>query len=116
MKEKTLLKFSLISILLSLFLLFIFVDQLELDLTTISQTENIQEETSLKIIGRVRRITDTEKVAFIELEQQELKTIDVILFKERNLSLQENDLIVVEGSLEEHRGEKEIIANRIEIK
>lgn len=116
MEEKTLKKIALVFSLLSLVLLYIYLQNQQLDFTPISQAKEEPEGNTVKIFGRVKRFTNTNKVAFIELEQQEFKNIDIVLFKDRNITLQKNDLIEVEGSLEEYQGEKEIIANRIELK
>jgi len=66
----------------------------------------------VKLTGKVLRVQQTEKVAFIELAHM-VKT-EVALFKPRALSLKENDTVTVRGVIEEYQGQKNLVAYSIE--
>jgi len=65
-----------------------------------------------KIEGRVSKITETEKIAFLKISQE--CSIDAVLFKgRRNLSYLEGQNIVAIGNTGEFDGKKQYILNEI---
>lgn len=116
MKEKTLFKISLVGAILGVLILYLVSLQGSIEDKTISELNEVEDEDDVKIAGLVKRVTDTEKVIFLELAQEEVKTITVVLFKDKNISLAEGDIVEIEGSVETYKGEKEIIGNRVEVK
>ena len=116
MKERVLFKISLIGAVLGVLILYLVSLQSGLDESLISELGNFDDEDDVKIVGVVTRVTEKEKVAFLEVAQEEVKSITVVLFKDENISLVEGDYVEIEGSLETYRGEKEIIGNKVEVK
>lgn len=89
---------------------------LEIKESTISQLDNGADGDEVLVRGVVKQITNKDKVAFLEVAQEEVKTVSVVLFKDENVSLAVGDYVEVEGTTETYLGEKEIIGSRVEVK
>jgi len=55
-------------------------------------------------------------VAFLDVAQEEVKSVTVVLFKDSDIEISEGDIVEVEGSIEDYLGKREIIGNRVEVK
>ena len=73
MKEKSLFKISLIGAVVGIFVLYIVSLQIGVDEVQISELEGLKDEENVKIMGVVSRVSNQEKVAFIEVAQEEVK-------------------------------------------
>ncbi|MBT3813904.1 hypothetical protein HOE37_05245 [Candidatus Woesearchaeota archaeon] len=111
MQEKTILKTSLIVVLVGLAFLFFYAE--EIDLKAINNVDESNSGESIKLTGTISKLTTSDKVAFIELEGQQTIKTDVILFSSENVYLQEGDYVEIYGTVEEYNSEKEIIASKI---
>lgn len=112
MQEKLLLKISLIGALIGILILFFLSEHfINVDEVSIEKLDELNEGTDVKIKGIVRRLTDLEKIAILDISQP--KSVTVILFKEGNLTIKEGDYIQVVGEIEEYEGKMELIANEI---
>jgi uncharacterized protein YdeI (BOF family) len=114
MQEKQLIKVSLIVAAVGLLILLFFADSFEL--VTVSNIDNIENEQEVKLQGVISRLTQLEKVVFIELEGQQVIKSDVILFPNEDLYLQEGDYVEIIGEIEEYNNKKEVIASEIILK
>ena len=114
MQEKQLIKTSLIIAGIGLVILLFFADSFEL--VAINNIENIENEQEVKLQGVITRLTQLDKVVFIELEGQELIKSDVILFPDEEIYLQEGNYVEITGTIEEYNNKKEVIANEIVLK
>lgn len=65
------------------------------------------------IKGEILSINDIGNLAFLTVAQEKIETVDVILFKDSPLVLEEGDNVVISGSVEEYKGELEIIGNKV---
>ena len=115
MKEKKLLKIALICSLIGLFILFIFSDNISISEKDISKIQDEDISDSVRIIGTVNRVSNSDKVAFLELSQERIDTITVVLFKDKNISLMPGMRVEIVGSIEDYNVEKEIIGNRVSL-
>lgn len=115
MKEKTLLKIALISGIIGLVILFLVSDNLEIKEKDIDKINKANVEEDVKLIGTISKMTQLEKVAFIELQQPATMTVIVFKAKNKNLSLYEGDNIEIIGEIDEYEGELEVIAQRIRV-
>lgn len=113
MKEKTLLRIALISGIIGIVILFIISDNIEINEKNIDKINKANVEEDVKLTGTISKITQLEKVAFIELEQP--ATMTIILFKDKNLSLYKGDNVEIIGEIDEYGGELEVIAQRIRV-
>ena len=113
MKEKNLLKIAVICALIGIFTLFIFSEQIEIKEKTIEKitSENVDE--TIKVKGIVTRVTNMEKVAFLEVSQPQ--EITIVLFKDSNITLEQGSYVEIEGSVEEYEGKLEVIGNKIKV-
>ncbi len=114
MQEKQLIKTSLIVASVGLLILLFFADSFEL--VAINNIENIENEQEVKLQGVITRLTQLEKVVFIELEGEQIVKSDVILFPDEDLYLQEGNYVEITGTIEEYNNKKEVIANEIVLK
>ncbi|MBT3836137.1 hypothetical protein HOD05_04115 [Candidatus Woesearchaeota archaeon] len=114
MEEKTLLKISLVAIILGLSFLFIYSGELELK--AVETLENIPNEETVRLTGKIAQLRETESAYFLKIEGSKIQTTDVILFPEEKLFLKEGQFVEVTGDTEEYKGKKEVIANKIIVK
>lgn len=113
MKEKNLLKIAFICGILGVVILFLISENTEISEKDIDKINKDNLEENVKLKGRITKITQLDKVTFIELEQP--STITVIVFKDENLSLYKGDDVEIIGEIEEYEGELEVIAERIRV-
>lgn len=116
MDDKMLLRVALVTAVVGLFVFLLIVEKVEVGERSIAKIDELPEGKEIKVVGVVQRVSQQETVAFIELAEEKIETITVVLFKDKNVSINEGDFIEVVGSLEEYRGKKEIIGNKVEIK
>ena len=116
MKEKTLFKIAAVCSLIGLVVLFFVSGHItikEIDVGKINGEDVGQE---VKVIGRIERVSDTDKVMFLQVGQEKVETISVVLFKEGKIGLKEGDYIELVGELDEYDGEYSIIANAVKVR
>ncbi len=114
MKESTLLKIALISAILGTAALYFIAGQIEVNEKSIDKITSDYIQSDVKIIGHVMKISETDKVAYVDVAQP--KSISVVVFKDGKLQLKENDYIEVTGMVEEYEGNLQLIANEIKVK
>jgi len=115
MKEKTLLKIALSCSVVGLVVLFFISDNISVDTVDIGKIEDEEIGKIVKITGLVIRVNNMEKVMFIQVGQETVEKVDVVLFKDYDFDLSEGSYVEIIGEIEEYKGKKEIIANRIKI-
>ncbi|MBW3015257.1 OB-fold nucleic acid binding domain-containing protein [Candidatus Woesearchaeota archaeon] len=110
MKEKTLIKISIIITILGLGILFLIADNIEVTEDSITPN-NIDRD--IKVSGVVNKVTDLGKVMFIDIT--EAKPCTILIFKKEYQAYQikKGDSIIATGELEEYNGTLELIANDI---
>lgn len=112
MKETALLKIALICSLAGLFMLYLISTRIEpKDYKPSILNKNIGDDVKLK--GVITRITDKGNVVFIEVNQQ--SPINVVLFTDDALKLNNGDNVEVIGKFQEYNGKPEIIAEKITV-
>ena len=114
MEEKTILKISLVLVLIGLVFLYFYSSQL--NLTAVQNYDNLELEEEVKLLGTVNRVSQSDKVIFLELQAQKKENLDVIVFLDSNILVQEGDYLELTGTVEEYNGKKEIIASKIIVK
>ena len=115
MKEKTLLKIALICSLVGIVVLFFVSEKISISQVDLDRIDEMDIGTDVKIIGRIERATDVEKVMFLEIGQEKIEKVTVILFKDSDISLKEGDYVEVTGEIDDYNGEREVIANKVRI-
>ncbi len=114
MQEKTLIKFSLIVTILGLSFLFVYAQSFDLRLVPDLEMTSPSEKVAMK--GTVKNLKVTDKAIFFELEGEKIVHTDVILFADESIYLREGDHVELTGQVEEYKGEKEVIAEKIVLK
>lgn len=97
-------------------LIFLFFYAEEVELKSVARIDSELPEEEVRISGRISRLSDHDKVMFLELQGERIETIDVILFKEEDLFLHEGDYVEITGTVEEYEGKKEVIASKVVLK
>ena len=69
----------------------------------------------IKLIGKIERVTNADKVVFLEISELKTEKISVILFKDRDIDLIEGSYVEVSGEIDDYNGKREIIANSVKI-
>ena len=111
MEEKTIWKVSLLTVLLGLTILYFYTEKVELK-SNIDLSE-IPIDQEVKIRGEITSLRIHEKVIFLEITGERVETVDIVLFNDQDLFLEEGNYVEIEGRVEEYNGKKEIIADKI---
>ena len=109
MKEKTLIKISLIFSVIGIVFLYYLVGNVSLDEKEIDKINYIDQD--IKIKGVVTNIDERDKGAFVEIAQPNV--MKVVIFKDDELNLKINDYIEITGNVEEYNGKLQIIAEEV---
>lgn len=116
MKEKTLLKIALTCSIIGIVFLFVIFNNIDVKHSDISKIQDEEDIGNIvKIYGKVIRASDTGKVLFLEIGQEKIERIDVVVFKEEDINISEGEHVEIIGEVEEYKGKKEIIANKVSI-
>ncbi|MBI4148880.1 OB-fold nucleic acid binding domain-containing protein [Candidatus Woesearchaeota archaeon] len=113
MNERVLLRVSLAAGTIGILVLFYLSEHITIGERTIDKLSAADLEADIKIKGVVQAIEDHEKVAFLTVAQ--LKDIQVVLFKEGNLSLRNGQLVEVIGTVDEYEGKLQLIGNEVRV-
>jgi len=111
MEDKTLLKVCLMIGLLGVLLLY-FISS-GIDLGAVEGLEEAEEDEEVKVKGVLGRVTEKEKVVFLEILNEKVEKVKIVLFKDGEVGLKEGDYVEVVGTVEEYLGEKELIGNKV---
>ncbi len=110
--EKFVFKISLIVLIIGLISLFIIAE--EFNPKAVESIDKPLEE--VKISGKVNKIVNKNKVSFLEIEGKKIENVEVVVFGNENIFIQEGDIVEISGIVEEYKGKKEIIADKIILK
>jgi len=116
MKGNTLLKISIICAIIGVSALYFISEQMEVKQVSINNLTDEEIGKEVKIIGRVERASNTDKVIFLEVGEQKIVTVSVVLFKDKDVALKEGDYVELIGTIEEYKGEYSIIANAVKVR
>ena len=113
MKEKTLLQIALIAGIAGIVVLFFVSTTIEINEKTIDKinTQNVGED--VKLIGTIKNVYQSENAYFIEISQP--SSLTIILFKDKNISLQVGDTVEIIGKIDEYEGKLEVIGQRVRV-
>ena len=114
MQEKQLLKICIIISIIGLSLLYLYSEEIELK--PIRTIEESKVDQVIKLQGKVNSLSQQEKIAFLDVENEKIELTKVILFKDEDIWLKEGDYVEITGTVEDYKGEKEIIANKVTVK
>ncbi len=112
MKDSLLIRIALITSIIGIGFLIIILTTTGLQEIDISEAKELEEDATIRITGRVERITSKEDFSIINIKKEE--EITVILFDKVNLS--KGQRVEVIGKTKDYKGEKEVIAEKIVVK
>ncbi|MBW2981895.1 hypothetical protein KY343_03390 [Candidatus Woesearchaeota archaeon] len=115
MREKTLFKIALICSFLGLIGLYFVSENASVERINISNIDKVDLGDEVKIIGKIERVTNSDKVVFLKISEMKTESVSVILFKDRDIDLIEGSYVDIEGEIDEYNGKREIIANSVKI-
>ncbi len=113
MQEKTLFRLSLAAALAGLLFLFFYAGTVTLERA--ERFDSLLPEEKVTLRGILTKVSEQEKVVFLQLDGERRETIDVVLFREENIPLQKGDYVEITGTVEEYEGKKEVIAGKVEL-
>lgn len=113
MEESFLLRAAVVCSIIGVIALYLISGRIDAGEADISRITSGQADGDVSVSGRVARMTEKDSFMIIELEKEE--RIDVFLFKNSHVLLNEGDYVEVRGSVDEYEGEKEIIADEIRV-
>ena len=112
MKEKDLLKVSLVFSLIGILIIFILTGTLEVERYNIGSLSKENLDDTVKVKGIIENYGETPGLYLINLKDDTGK-ITVVIFKDEELELQEGLEIEIVGDIVEYEDEIEIIAKEI---
>jgi len=114
MDEKSLQKIAIITVVIGLLVLFFYAQEVKLDI--VPQIDNLPSSEDARIQGIITKLTKKDTVYFLTVEGQRPETMDVVLFPDQDIYLQEGSFVDIQGTVEEYNGKKELIAEEIVMK
>lgn len=111
MKEKTLLRISIIGALVGVFVLYLISDSIKIDETSISKITDENIGNDVKVTGVVKDVFNGEKSSIITITQPEEMKIVVM----ENVSVKGGDYIEVIGDVQEYNGRLEVMGQRVRV-
>lgn len=112
MNNKKLFNFCLILSVISLFILLLFTEFIELKETPIKNIDYKLMDQRVKTSGIITNVVETKGLYILDLKDNSNK-ITVLIFKKGSLILERNSFVSVEGTVSEYENQTEIIAKRI---
>ena len=107
------LKIALTSSLIGILALFFVSNNIEIDQKKITELDKINLDQDIRIKGVVSEVRDLDKILVLDIAQPQ--TVNVMLFKDGNISINKGDFVDIKGNLKDYQGKKEIIANKIDV-
>ncbi len=113
MHEKTIFRISLLVTIAGLLFLFFYAGAVRLE--RVERIDSLLPEEKVTLRGVLTRVSEHEKVVFLQMDGERRETLDVVLFHDENLPLREGDYVEITGTVEEYEGKKEVIAGKVEL-
>jgi hypothetical protein len=109
MQESTLLKISLLSALIGILALFFISQTMQFP-----ESPLLEEDQSYTVQGTIRRITQLDKVTFLEIEKEDELTI--VLFKDYPVDLHSGDYVEAIGKAsKDNEGELQLLGKEVRV-
>lgn len=109
MKDTTLLRIALITSMAGLAGLLVALHTTDLNVTALTALDNAEMEKTVKVRGVLEKVTVTEKATFLEVVSKE--SVTAVIFEP--VALEEGSFVEIVGTVDEYRGEREILVEQI---
>ena len=113
MKEERLLKIALSFSMLGLLALLVLTSGMRPEPVSTANLTRTADGQSVRVAGVVTAVEDHGKTLVITVAQPQ--EVDVVLFKDRNLTLAKGDYIETTGEVKQYMGNKELVATRLDL-
>ena len=115
MQEKTLMRISFVCSVIGVIALFFLSENIEISDAEIDKIDLAMIGNSVKVDGKVSRVTNAEKVLILNIVDSDNNDLTVVAFKKKNdnINLTDGDNVKITGKIEEYNGKPEIIASEI---
>jgi len=113
MKDEKLLKISLITACIGIFLLFVVLINTDEKVYSISEVKELEDNTDIVIYGTIMWSTETDKVLKLSIAEERIIEQDVLMFKdgkEEGEELMQGEIVKIKGQWYNGR----IIADQVE--
>ena len=114
MKERHLIIISIMVLVLGLAFLVVYAE--EADFIPVARLEEDQGKQYVRVTGTVQQLRAQDKVLFLQVDGERREMVNIILFPEEDIFLEEGNMVEIEGVVEEYEGKKEVVAHSIVIK
>lgn len=114
MKEKTLLKISVITAVVGILILLFILDKISLTSVNIGNLTKEDLDKEIKIKAELIKITETPGLYLLTVKDFSGE-MTVVVFKDEILELREGDILEIEGQVTSYKDKIEIIAKKITI-
>ncbi len=114
MKEKTLLKISLITAVIGILILLFILDKISLTSVNVGNLTKKDLDKEIKIKAELVKITETPGLYLLTVKDFSGE-MTVVVFKDEILELKEGDILEIEGQVTSYKDQIEIIAKKITI-
>ena len=111
MEEKNLFRVSVAIAVLGLLFLFFYAE--EVDIRSVEQLDTALPQEQVLVQGLVTKIGGNDKVLFLEIAGERVEKVEVIVFKDEDMYLQEGDYVEITGTVEEYQGKKEVVTSTV---
>jgi len=114
MNNKTLLSVALICSLIGIFIILLIVEKIEYPYIKISSIDKTMLEQEVKIKGEVESLTKRSNLLILNIKDETGK-IQVVVFETNNLTIKENSIAEIQGTVTEYQNKLQLEANIIKI-
>ena len=114
MNERTIYKISFATMIIGITVLFFYADQFSVERVESIETRQVEEEVALS--GTISQLRKTDTVYFLTIDGTKTIKTEVVFFPDEDIYVKQGQFVEVIGTVEEYKGKKELIANKITVK
>lgn len=110
-KDKTILIIAVVSAIVGIAILFFIAEFYQDDIPSNTLMQYNSEGEVVKITGKIKKISETEKVVFLVLLIE--TTVDATVFTDESLTIHEGDLVEITGKVNTYNDKKSIVVDEM---
>ena len=114
MQEKTIIKVAMITTIFGLLLLWLIAD--EVTPLTLENLEKIKPQESVNLEGTVTKLVHKGSTYFLDVDAIRQEKMSIVVFPSEEVYLKEGNIVAIQGTVQEYKGKKEVIASKIVVK
>lgn len=110
-KDRTILIVAVVSAIIGIAVLFFIAEFYADDIPSNTLVQYNSEGEVVKITGRIKKISETEKVVFLTLVTE--TTVDATVFTDESIAVNEGDVVEITGKVNTYNDKKSIVVDEI---